>query len=94
MMCVRSSSAVQKYLEEQKYLEQVSTLDLVAVLGCGELLHVLAVLVGDHHGGQLGHGGVESSIVSKTSNITGNSLQALLGFDNGLKLRPQVSILR
>jgi len=56
----------------------------VTILGGGELLHVLAVLVGDHHGGQLGHGGVESSIVSKTSNITGNSLQAFLGFDNGL----------
>ena len=35
----------------QKYLKQVSTLDLVAVLGGGKLLHVLAVLVGHHDGG-------------------------------------------
>ena len=74
-------------------LEKASTLQLVTILGGGELLHVLAVLVGDHDGGHVGHGGVESGVVGETSNITGNSLQALLGFDNGLKLRPQVSIL-
>ena len=74
-------------------LEKVSTLQLVTILGGGELLHVLAVLVGDHDGGHVSHGGVKSGIVGKTSNVTGNSLHALLGFDNGLKLRPQVSIL-
>ena len=81
------------WMECSADLEKASTLQLVTVLGGGELLHVLAVLVGDHHGGQLGHGGVESSIVSQTSDITGNSLQAFLGFDNSLKLIPQVSIL-
>ena len=74
-------------------LEKVSTLQLVTILGGGELLHVLAVLVGDHDGGHVSHGGVEPGVVSQTSDITGHSLHALLGFDNGLKLRPQVSIL-
>ena len=74
-------------------LEKASTLQLVTILSGGELLHVLAELVWDHHGGQLSHGGVETSIVSQTSDVTGNSLQAFLGFDNGLKLIPQVSIL-
>jgi len=85
MMCVRSSSAVQKYLEEQKYLEQVSTLDLVAVLGGGELLHVLAVLVGHHDGGHGGQAGVEASIRGHGANITGNSLKTLLRLNNSLK---------
>ena len=59
-------------------LEEVSTLDLVAVLGAGELLHVSGVLVGDHDGGHASQGGVQTSVRGKTSNITGNSLHALL----------------
>ena len=34
-------------------LEKVSTLQLVTILGGGELLHVLAVLVGDHEAGDV-----------------------------------------
>jgi len=83
-MCVRSSSAVQKYLEGQKYLEQVSTLDLVAILGGGELLHVLAVLVGDHDGGHGGQAGVQASVRGHGANVTGHSLQTLLRLDNSL----------
>ena len=81
------------WMECSADLEKASTLQLVTILSGGELLHVLAVLVGDHDGGHLSHGGVESGVVGETSDITGNSLHALLGFDNGLKLRPQVSIL-
>ena len=81
------------WMECSADLEKASTLQLVAVLGGGELLHVLAVLVGHHDGGHVSHGGVESGVVGETSDVTGNSLHALLGFDNGLKLRPQVSIL-
>ena len=81
------------WMECSADLEKASTLQLVTILSGGELLHVLAVLVGDHDGGHVSHGGVESGVVGETSDITGNSLHALLGFDNGLKLRPQVSIL-
>jgi len=73
-----------KIFGRKKYLEQVSTLDLVAVLGGGKLLHVLAVLVGDHDGGHGGQAGVEASIRGHGANVTGNSLQTLLRLNNGL----------
>ena len=69
----------------QKYLKQVSTLDLVAVLGGGKLLHVLAVLVGHHDGGHGGQAGVEASIRGHGANVTGNSLKTLLRLNNSLK---------
>jgi len=59
-------------------LEKVSALDLVAVLGTGELLHVLGVLAGDHEAGHVGIGGVNTRISSKTTDITGNSFQTFL----------------
>ena len=69
----------------KNYLEQVSTLDLVAVLGGGKLLHVLAVLVGHHDGGHGGQAGVEASIRGHGTNVTGNSLKTLLRLNNSLK---------
>ena len=69
----------------KNYLKQVSTLDLVAVLGGGELLHVLAVLVGHHDGGHGGQAGVEASIRGHGANVTGNSLKTLLRLNNSLK---------
>jgi len=68
----------------KNYLEQVSTLDLVAVLGGGKLLHVLAVLVGHHDGGHGGQAGVEASIRGHGANVTGNSLKTLLRLNNSL----------
>ena len=69
----------------KNYLKQVSTLDLVAVLGGGKLLHVLAVLVGHHDGGHGGQAGVEASIRGHGTNVTGNSLKTLLRLNNSLK---------
>ena len=65
-------------------LEEVAALDLVAVLGLGEALHELAVLVGDHHGAQVGEAGVQASLGGQTAHITGHSLQTLLRLDNSL----------
>ena len=65
-------------------LEEVATLDLVAVLGLGEALHELAVLVGDHHGSEVGEAGVEAGLGGQTAHITGHTLQTLLGLDDSL----------
>ena len=57
----------------------------MAVLGTGELLHVLAVLVGDHHGAQVGEAGVQASLGGQTAHITGHSLQTLLRLNDSLQ---------
>ena len=66
-------------------LEEVSTLDLVAVLGAGELLHVSGVLVGHHDGGHAGQGGVKAGVRGQASDITGDSLHALLRLNDSLQ---------
>ncbi len=66
-------------------LEEVAALDLVAVLGLGEALHELAVLVGDHHGAQVGEAGVQAGLGGQTAHITGHSLQTLLRLDDSLQ---------
>ena len=85
MMCLIFFFCNPKRFGSKNYLEQVSTLDLVAVLGGGKLLHVLAVLVGHHDGGHGGQAGVEASIRGHGANITGNSLKTLLRLNNSLK---------
>ena len=66
-------------------LEEVAALDLVAVLGLGEALHELAVLVGDHHGAQVGEAGVQASLGGQTAHITSHSLQTLLRLNDSLQ---------
>lgn len=56
----------------------------MAVLGLGEALHELAVLVGDHHGAEVGEAGVEAGLGGQTAHITGDTLQTLLGLDDSL----------
>merc|ERR1719429_153292 len=65
-------------------LEEVAALDLVAVLGLGEALHQLAVLVGDHHGAEVGEAGVQAGLGGQTANITSNSLKTLLRLNDSL----------
>ena len=67
------------------FLEEVAALDLVAVLGLGEALHELAVLVGDHHGAEVGEAGVQTGLGGQTAHITGHSLQTLLRLDDSLQ---------
>ena len=57
----------------------------MAVLGLGEALHELAVLVGDHHGAEVGEAGVQAGLGGQTAHITGNSLQTLLRLDDSLQ---------
>ena len=66
-------------------LEEVAALDLVAVLGLGEALHELAVLVGDHHGAEVGEAGVQTGLGGQAAHITGHSLQTLLRLDDSLQ---------
>merc|ERR1719333_1825345 len=65
-------------------LEEVAALDLVAVLGLGEALHQLAVLVGDHHGAEVSEAGVQTGLGGQTTHITSNSLKTLLRLDDSL----------
>ena len=58
----------------------------MAVLGLGEALHELAVLVGDHHGAQVGEAGVQAGLGGQTAHITGHSLQTLLRLDDSLQM--------
>ena len=57
----------------------------MAVLGLGEALHELAVLVGDHHGAEVGEAGVQAGLGGQTAHITGHSLQTLLRLDDSLQ---------
>ena len=70
---------------ERTSLEEVAALDLVTVLGLGEALHELAVLVGDHHGAEVGEAGVQAGLGGQAAHITGHSLQTLLRLDDSLQ---------
>ena len=67
------------------FLEEAAALDLAAVLGLCELLHVLAVLAGHHHGGQVGEAGVQAGLGGQAAHVARHSLQALLRLNDGLK---------
>ena len=67
------------------FLEEAAALDLAAVLGLCELLHVLAVLAGHHHGGQVGEAGVQTGLGGQAAHVARHSLQALLRLNDGLK---------
>ena len=65
-------------------LEHVSALDLLAVAGHGELLDVLGVLGGGHHHSHGGELAVDAGLLGESSDLAGNSLNALLGLNDGL----------
>ena len=67
------------------FLEEAAALDLAAVLGAGELLHVLAVLAGHHHGGQVGEAGVQTRLGGQAAHVARHSLQTLLRLDDSLQ---------
>ena len=67
-------------------LEEVAALDLVAVLGLGEALHQLAVLVGDHHGAEVGEAGVQTGLGGQTTHITSHPLETLLRLNDSLQI--------
>jgi len=55
----------------------------VAVLGGVEVLHHLLVLLGDVGLGELEHALVDASISGDASDLTGDTLHALLALDDG-----------
>ena len=65
-------------------LEHVAALDLLAVAGHGELLDVLGVLGGGHHHSHGGELAVDAGLLGESSDLAGNSLNALLGLNDGL----------